>query len=319
MPENSLPGKGEDDGWLSGTPSRLAQSGKNACVQCWIYLTFLRLARAGAKVELCHTIPEKGIVIALTGNLMKEFSPSEGVYLIGVVADGMPHPSCHFHILQNPAHAARLPRSTYIPLWPQPGLIPRSAERGDRFENLCFYGDPPNLAPELRATTFSEMLKNRFQLNFVIAGSDHWHDYSEADCVLAIREFGSKSFLRKPATKLYNSWLAGAPFIGGADSAFADDGRRNIDYIACHSLDDVLGAIMNLRDDLSFRRSLVKEGSLAARNFSTEAVTRRWMDFLGSLSKIRNSSTLRHPMSVKVLNRWRQHLSLTCDRLKGGY
>ena len=222
MPEHCLPPVEEREGWISGVAPRLAQSGKAASSQAWIYRTFLNLSAAGAEAELCHQIPDEGLVVSLTGNLPSGFKCPEGIFLVGVVADGIPHPACHFHILQNAKHAARLPRSTYLPHWPQPGLITRKRERGDRFENVYFFGDPPNLAPELRDPSFSDSLRERLGLNLVIAGSDRWHDYSEADCVIAIRELGTSGFLGKPATKLYNAWMAGVPFIGGGDSAFAN-------------------------------------------------------------------------------------------------
>ena len=319
MPENCLPPVEEMEDWGKGEPSRLMQSGKAACVQCWIYLTILRLSRAKVDITLCHTIPEEGIVVALTGNLMPEFRAPEGVYLIGVVADGTPHPACHFHILQNAAHARRLRHSAYIPLWPQPGLIPRDPARGERFENVVFYGDPPNLAPEIRDPSFGKLLKNRFNLDFQIAGADRWHDYSETDCVLAIREFGSKPFLRKPATKLYNAWMAGVPMIGGIDSAFATDGRAGIDYMQCDTLESLWSAVARLKDDPDFRKRMVAEGGSAAQQFTPEAITGRWQNLLHSLVAREAPLQLKKSSAMKTLGHWMQRLNLTGDRLKGGY
>ena len=319
MPENCLPPVEERQDWLSRTPPRLLQSGKAASVQCWIYLTFLRLAGEGAPVELCHTIPDKGIVVALTGNLMPDFRAPDGVYLIGVVADGIPHPACHFHILQNAAHADRLPFSIYIPHWPQPGLVPRDRERADRFENIFFYGDPPNLAPELRYRSFAGLLKSRFGLNFQMIESNRWHDYSEADCILAIREFGSKKFLRKPSTKLYNAWMAGVPVIGGREAAFLADGRPDIDHVSCKSQDDVLHAIARLRDAPEFRRKIVTEGSRAARQFSPEIITDRWIKFLNFIATTHAPAHLAKSKLLSTPIRWKHRLLVAADRLRGGY
>ena len=319
MPENSLPPPEEREDWKAGEPSRLVQSGKAACVQCWIYLTFLRLTKAGLDLRLCHKIPEEGMVVALTGNLMPGFQPPKGVYLIGVVADGSPHPACHFHILQNAAHAGRLPRSAYIPLWPQPGLIPRDPARGERFENIVFYGDPPNLAPELRAPSFSKLLKNRFDLNFQLAGADRWHDYSETDCVLAIREFGSRPFLRKPATKLYNAWMAGVPMIGGMDSAFTTDGREGIDYMRSETLEQLWSTVERLKDDPDCRERMISEGRCSARRFTPEAITGRWRDLLHFLATTEAPLQLKKATVMKTLSRWMQRVSLAGDSLKGGY
>jgi hypothetical protein len=315
MPENCLPTPEERTDWSTERP-RLKQSGKTACVQCWIYLTFLRLREAKHDITLCYSIPHEGIVVALTGNLMPGYRAPKGVYLIGVVADGSPHPACHFHILQNAAHASRLPRSAYIPLWPQPGLIPRNTERGDRFENICFFGDPANLAPELRTPSFSDSLRERLGLNLVIAGSERWHDYSEADCVIAIREFGSRRFLEKPATKLYNAWMAGVPFIGGNDSAFEADGRQGIDYLRCSTPESVIIALEQLKGDCEFRRRLVLEGKRVARRFTPDAITSEWRNLLHSLATQSATSQLAKPKVMQELIRWIQDLSVRFDNLR---
>ena len=319
IPENFLPHEEEREQWMTGTPSRLSQSGKAACVQCWIYLTYIRLTQAGVAVELCHKIPEDGIVVALTGNLMPNFRPHPKVFLIGVVADGTPHPACHHHILQNATHATRLPHSTYIPLWSQPGLIPRNSARGERFKNIYFFGDPPNLAPELRDSSFAEILKNRFGLNLVLAEAERWHDYSEADCVLAIRELSSRLFLRKPATKLYNAWLAGVPLIGGMESAFRAHGKTGIDYISCKTLDDMFQALIKLRDNPSLRRQIAAEGKISALKFTPEAITRCWIEFLESVSTKEASAHFSQSPHQRKFTSWRQRLTLTFDKLRGGY
>ncbi len=258
-------------------------------------------------------------MVALTGNLPRDFKCPTGIFLIGVVADGTPHPACHFHILQNAKHAARLPRSTYIPHWPQPGLIPRNTERGDRFENICFFGDPPNLAPELRDPSFAKLLKNQLGMNLVIAGSERWHDYSEADCVLAVREFGTGLFLRKPATKLYNAWMAGAPMIGGGDSAFSFDGRSGVNYLRCTTLGGVMSALERLKDNKHLRHELVTAGQVSSHQFTPEAITGRWADLLHTLASREAPTHLARPQVMKEIARWHQGLRVTCDRLKGGY
>lgn len=319
MPEHCLPSVEERAKWLSGKPVHLTQSGKAASVQAWIYRTFINLSAAGADVELCHRIPDEGIVVALTGNLSNDFKSPPGIFLIGVVADGAPHPACHVHILQNAIHAARLPRSTYIPHWPQPDLVPREQGRGDTFENLLFYGDPRNLAPELKDPSFSRILRERLGMTLVIAEADRWHDYSDADCVIAIREFGSRRFLGKPATKLYNAWMAGVPFIGGMDSAFSSDGREGIDYLCCNTPGEVLSALQQLQLDPQFRNSLVIQGEQAAKGFSAEAITKRWIGYLRSVIAGPVASHARKSGLARVLDRRNTQLTLMLDRLRGGY
>ena len=318
-PKHVLPATGELDGWMDGNPTNIRQSSKIATAQCWIYLTYIRLKNAGFETTLTHEISGEGIFVALTGNLPPNFLPPKNIYLVGVVADGMLHCGCHFHILQNAAHARRLPFSTYIPHWPQPSLVPRNRERADRFENLCFYGDPLNLAPELRDPTFAAFLKSSCGLNLQIVDSNRWHDYSEADCVMAIREMSRRMFINKPSTKLYNGWLAGVPVIGGRESAFLADGHPNIDHVSCKSQADVLQAISRLRDDPEYRRNIVTEGSRSARRFSPEIIAGRWMEVLSFIDTTHAPAHLSKTKLLSAPIRWKQRLIVTADRLRGGY
>ena len=319
MPENYLPPAHIRERWVSGETSIVEQSGKIAAVQPWIYLTYIRLSKVGFPVELCHEIPKEGFVISLTGNLAADYRPPQGVFLTGVVADGMPHPACHFHILQNATHAQRLSHSAYIPFWPQPGLIPRAAERGETFENIFFYGDPPNLAPELQQSSFRNLLKSRVGMNFELRELKRWHDYSDADCALAIRQFGSRPFLRKPSTKLYNAWMAGVPMIGGFDSSFRADGKAGINYIACKSLEEVLNALERLREDLSFRRNLIAQGKLEALSFTSEAITHRWVELLQRLTTREAPTHFSRSSVASRLFAASQQISVTVDGLCGGF
>jgi hypothetical protein len=317
MPENCLPAGDEFPFWLEGNPRKIEPPGKASTVQNWILLTFARLAASGHPVRLVHEMPESGAVVALTGNLPENFRAPDRAFLVGVVADGLPHPACQFHILQNAAHARRLARSCFIPHWPQPGLIPRDPSRGDRFENLVFFGDRPNLAPELREDRFCDALKSRLGITLRIVGHGSWHDYSEADCVLGVREFGSRRFLRKPATKLYNAWLAGVPFVGGTDSAYASDGRAGVDYIACGSVEELFRVLGRLRGDSGLRERLVEAGRVSSRAFCTERITGIWSDFiLRTLPQLAEAHFAK-PRAGRAVGRWTQRMRVACDRLRG--
>jgi len=318
IPKHVLPATGELDGWMEGNPANIRQSSKIATAQCWIYLTYIRLKNAGFEAILTHEISGEGVFVALTGNLPADFRPPKNIYLVGVVADGMLHYGCHFHILQNPLHSARVKRSAYVPHWPQPCLIPRDQTRGERFENLYFFGDSLNLAPELQKADFRNRLKIELGMNLAFPPADRWHDYSEADCVLAIRELSRRIFINKPSTKLYNGWLAGVPVIGGQESAFLADGHPNIDHVSCKSKSEVFHAIIRLRDDPDHRRKIITEGSRAAQRFSPEIIASRWMEVLRFI--VTNHATT-HLAKSKFLSapiRWKHRLIVTADRLRGG-
>ena len=276
MPEKYLPDRAGRDAWESGAIRNLEESGKIACAQSWIYQTWAALSATGCDCVLSHEIPDEGIVVALSGFFgdSQRFSPE--VFFVDIVADFLPHPGAQLHIVQNRAHAGRLPRSVFMPHWPHPNLVPREPSRKDTFENVCFLGHPENLARELRSPEWVSSLASDLGLKFEIRRADRWHDYSDVDCALAIRDFTKSRQLHKPATKLYNAWLAEVPFIGGRDSAYAADGHAGKDYLQAESPDEVLVHLRKLKEDAQSRARLLKEGKKSGNEFTREKTLGRW-------------------------------------------
>lgn len=276
LPEKYLPDTARQEAWKSDTITTLEEGGKIACAQCWIYQTWLALEKSGCRVRLVHTLPDEGVLVTLSGCVGENFRPGPRLFFADIVADFVPHPAAHLHILQNAIHAQRLPHSVFMPLWPHPNLLPRDPARGPRFENLGFFGDASNLAPELRDPAWRKTLHDHTGLTLQTVSADHWHDYRETDCVLAIRGFLRSSYLHKPATKLYNAWLAGVPFIGGLDSAYRGDAQPGREYLAAASLPELDAHLKRLRTDPAFRTELVKAGTRKSKQFDRPAILERW-------------------------------------------
>ena len=280
LPRHYLPSAEKQRAWEKGNHVTLEQGGKIACAQCWIFQTWAFLQRSGVATDLVHEIPDEGIFISLTGCLPPNFRAPSRLFVAGIVADGLPHPGAHVHIVQNAQHARRLPGAVYMPLWPQPNLLPRDPERGDAFERVVFFGDEGNLAPELRDPRWREELRRATGAELEIRDAARWHDYRAVDAVIAIRDFRGARQIHKPATKLYNAWLAGVPFVGGTDSAYASDGHPGTDYLVARSPDEALAVLESISNDPSLRRHLVAEGARTARAFSVEAITALWRNLL---------------------------------------
>ncbi|MFZ0712365.1 MAG: glycosyltransferase [Terrimicrobiaceae bacterium] len=280
LPERYLPDTDRREAWRSGKITRLEEGGKIACAQCWIFQTWLALEQSGFPVHLVHSMPSEGVLVTLTNCVSLDFRAPDRVFFAGIVADYLPHPHAHLHIVQNAAHVKRLWNAAFIPLWSHPNLIPRDPARSDRFENVCFFGDPSNLAPELADKRWQRKLKDELGINFIVYGADRWHDYSEADCVAAVRGFGRSDYLHKPATKLYNAWLAGVPFIGGIDSAYAADGEPGRNFLRASTREELFAHIRRLKEEPARRDQLVAAGRIAGANFTSEAILDRWKHFL---------------------------------------
>ncbi len=304
LPRHYLPSAEKQLAWQEGRAVTLEQSGKIACAQAWIFQTWAALQGAGFSADLIHETPLEGILITITGCLPPGFLAPPGLFVAGIVADGLPHPGAHIHIVQNSRHARRLPGAVFMPLWPQPNLIPRSPQRGGSFERVAFLGDERNLAPELRAPAWQDALRRETGALLEIRGAAAWHDYHDVDAVVAVRDFRGAKQLHKPATKLYNAWLAGTPFVGGADSAYASDGHAGQDYLAARSPDEVLSCLRRIKSDPDLRRRLVAEGTRAAQAFTPQAITQRWRDLLAADFPARAAA-------LASRNPWRQR----CDNL----
>ena len=314
LPQEHIPTSEWVNRLLEGKSLLLKIGGGMATNQSWIYQTWALLITTGTRCYTFTQLPEKGIVITLNAALPDPCKTPDNVFLVDVVADGVPHPAAHLHIVQNKAHAERLPRSVFMPHWPQPGLVPRDPKRGTRFETVSFFGYIGNLAPELRSASWRRRLEKELGLELHLPEVHEWYDYSHTDCVLAVRDFSKSRYLQKPATKLYDAWHAGVPFIGGRDSAYASNGHPEKDYLVATSAEEVFQHLKRLKEDKTFRETLVQNGSQSGSHFSQEATLKRWKQLVEeTLPKLASEWQKKTPFA-----RWRflmtQHLFCFLDR-----
>ncbi len=242
----------------------------------WIFQPWLLLMKAGIHCEYTPYLPEEGIALMLSFNIHPDSQGSDKFFLVDIAADRLPRSVAHFHIVQNPVQAREYANAFYMPHWPEHYLIPRDKNRGTTFTNICYFGDPNNLAPELKSEEWQQYLKTELGLYFQVKNKEEWHDYSDVDAVVAIRDFSNKPYNNKPATKLYNAWLAGVPFIGGADSAYASEGSPEKDYLIATSTEELLQQLHRLKKDQELRTRLVKLGGESVQDFTIEKTLERW-------------------------------------------
>ncbi|MGA1123519.1 MAG: glycosyltransferase family protein [Chthoniobacterales bacterium] len=283
LPLHHRPDASRRRAWEVDTPVPVEAEGKTATAQAWIYQTWLHLSRAGADVHLLEDLPTEGVVVTLNGWLAPDFVAPRELFVAGVAADGRPHPGVDLQIVQNLWHARRLPSAVFMPHWPQPGLRSRNPLRGATMENVCFFGDPKNLAGELRNQTWQQKLFSASGARFELRGVESWHDYREVDAVVAVRGFAAARQPHKPATKLYNAWLAEVPFIGGADSAYRSEASPGIDYLLASSPDEVIDLVVKLRDEPEWREKIVERGRQRAEHLHRERLTERWRKLLSAM------------------------------------
>jgi hypothetical protein len=250
----------------------------------WSVKTYGYLSKMGFPCRLTHELPDEGIIVSHRHFLANTLIPNRRQLFVCAVADFWRHPFAQLHIVQNTSDpllvdAAPSWPAVFIPLWPESGLIPRDPARGDKFENVAYFGLPPRLAPQLRSEKFAARLREH-GFNFRIVPRDRWNDYSDTDAVLAVRNFAPVSWHKFPPSKLYNSWHAGVPALLGSESAYQAERRSEYDYFEVHSADEVLETLLRLRGDPALRAAVARNCVERAAGVSPERIAERWTSFL---------------------------------------
>lgn len=237
----------------------------------WTVLTWLRLREAGYGGMTIAPVPAEDAINIATAQDLQSAPWWRRAFCVAVEADFPRIWWAQLQIQQNRANCR--PGDLFMRHWPQPALIPRR-DRPHGTLRVGFYGKAGgNLAGTPEA--WRAMLAAR-GFEFHAPGVADWHDYSSIDIAVGIRSFDRRRWDKRPASKLVNAWLAGVPFVGGMDSAFADEGRPGIDYLRVDSAEGLLDALERLRGDPSLGTALVAEGRVAARRYAADRLVAEW-------------------------------------------
>jgi hypothetical protein len=277
---------------------------------CWVILTYLHLKHRNLNVRLSdHFIPGE-ICVVSAPNYFPTLHYTSTSFVVGARGDGTRPAVCHFAISQN-QFCVKAETDAFIPHWPQPGLVPRMQERGNRIETLVFKGD--ELAEEFRTPEFHRVLE-QVGVKFLVNGKPkdgpiNWYDYSHADLVLAVRDHFA---VMKPASKLINAWHAGVPALLGPEPAFRELRQSPLDYIEVNSPQDVLDAIRRLQQNPDLYQQMIENGLKRAADFTNDRIAQRWRDVLAGpvaerYSHWRQQSQLDHQVQMQ-LKTLQQHI-----------
>lgn len=109
--------------------------------------------------------------------------------------------------------------------------------------------------------------------------TNHWCDYGEVDVVVALRRFqtGNKAkHHHKPATKLFNCWIAGTPAVLGAASAYREMRKSELDYIEVNNMQQTLAALEGLKNDHELRAAMARNGFARSKEIQPAATVAAW-------------------------------------------
>ena len=263
------------DGDVDRMPGRFV-GGRNS----WVAQTFVRLRRAiearGWQATAGPGFPPGAICIAHRDDVNDFALPAHASFLVVVRADRAPVEACDLAIVQNALAVERHER--FIPLWPQPGIAPRGAGRGTRVERLAYLGRTDSAPAWFEDADFRRALRAR-RIEFDVRTRD-WSDYGDVDVALAVRSELRGVLAQKPATKLYNGWLAGVPVLASPEPAYRALRRKAIDFIEVRDAADVLRALDILRANPGLHRAMAANGLARGAEFGVDATRARWMDLL---------------------------------------
>ncbi len=261
----------------------------------WTVQTYIYLKTYGFPCQLTASLPEEGIIITHSDFLPIFLKPSAKQFIVEIKPDR--YLRCvfsNFVIVQNrhdPFYSGVrrfLIKSAFVNYWPQPGLIPRDPGRGDRFENICFMGNPEQF---LQENDVLESEVKKLGLNWRMMPREKWHDYSEVDAIIAVRQtdFATSNHKRvpatlctkrKPAAKLINAWLAGVPAILSPDIAFEDIRRTELDYLRAKNIPEIVENLKLLMSDPLLRSKMTENGKKRSVEFKLEESVKAWIEII---------------------------------------
>ena len=284
--------------------------------RAWILQTYLHMRASGYEVEIAPSLPTEGIVVFIPETeslyaLQSQYAKRHrSLTFVAVRADVIEYrsPWADAEIVQNGRFADEH-RSYFVPHWPQPGIIPRSPDRGTRIENITFKGGFGSLHKAFRSREWYQFLEAR-GLTFEIASKHtqhavpRWHDYEHADLMLAVRPLHGDGGGRceKPASKLVNAWMAGVPALVGPEYPFQELREGPLDYVEVASLHAAMAAIDALREDPDRYHAMREHGLQRAKAFTPARIAARWAEVLFERVPALRRSPAR---------RWAQRLPLT--------
>jgi hypothetical protein len=261
------------------------------CLQTYYFL----LKRNNLPVQCTNGLADNAINIIHSDNLL-ELKGSPSHFIVCVRADYPKRRWAHYHLVQNKNQLN--PGASSIPLWIQPGLITRNPNRRG-VRRVAYAGQTWNGNLAGSSDSWKSMLEP-YDIEFITLPSGACFDLSSIDVLIGIRSFDAKPYNTKPPSKLINAWHAHIPFIGGHDSAFMQVGIPGEDYLLATTPEEVLNAILQLRNDPELYDRLVQNGIQKAALYTNQTIAETWEKVLSGPVFKRYEQWRAHPEFEKA-------------------
>lgn len=263
------------------TEARIAEINVTA-YDCWVQLTYVYFRMAGLDVTISDYPRDDAINVTtiISENVIYR---APAPFYVACRADGPDSVVANVVLDQNDLRR-ETPSRNWVPIWPQPSILPRDPRRGDAIAVAAFKGFAASID---RSIVDDETVRSLRALgvafrvdDFDAQGRCLWNDYSDVDLVVAIRNLTRYSIANKPASKLVNAWMAEAPALLGPEPAYRALRRSEDDYIEVRSGRDIVEAVARLKENPDIYRRMIENGRRRRGEFSKERVLERWIALL---------------------------------------
>ena len=248
--------------------------------EAWIQYTVFHFAKAGVPFTVSKN-PIVGTInfVDTRSYGIRNYNPL--AFTTALRGDTQHSKIAHYSLEQNLTRAAK-PNAGFAKIWPQPGLPPRDPARGDMIRVIGYRGVPKNLEENFRSPAFCDALRERgIELSWNV--NDHkgaypfYSDYSEVDLTLSIRNMTLTNAAGKPASKLVNSWIAGAPALLGPEPAFFELQEDELDFLVVRKPEDALNAVDHLLANPGIYRQMRERCRDRAFAHTAPSVVAKWV------------------------------------------
>lgn len=248
----------------------------------WVLRPYHGLLSRGESISLSNTALSGAINIVSLHEIGRARVRGDE-FLVCPHGDAHPTRLANFRIRQNFLRAPTACTANVLH-FPQPGLIPRDPARGTRVERITFKGHN-NLDKNLLSERFLAELRDLgmdFEPHYrdFKTGEHSWHDYGNADVVLAFRNDTMYKTSFKPASKLINAWLAGVPALLGPEPAFEELRKSDLDFMTVRNPDDALRELRHLKESPDLYRAMVENGLRRSKDYTEDRVLDSWIEIL---------------------------------------
>lgn len=277
--------------------------------EIWTLTTFQYSKEYYSEIVLVNKLPESGIVMS-HNDYLEKIKPNRNQYFVSLQADRKMSKNAHCVIIQNKDQFWQkflFYKTYFVKHWPEKDVIKRDRNRKG-LKTIKYVGNPANLDKYFMSTDWLNFCNENNIVWEVINERNKWSDFTDIDLLIAVRSFGKTKIKQKPATKLYNAWLANVPIIVGSnETAYFHERKSEYDFIDVDSIDTIKYKIVELIGNNKKYETFIVQSETNECNANLDSIVKDWINIFTSIEQD----------SINYFNsNWIRLKTLTINKLK---